>query len=82
MGGDRADPTHTTAAETAAETEGEMMFNKQFWKAATERAVKTGAQFVLVTLGVGLTGVTGDNTVNAFLLDYPTLEAPMQRGGR
>lgn len=49
------------------------MFNKAFWKAATERAIKTGAQFVLVTLGIGLTGVSGNTTVNAFLIDYPTL---------
>lgn len=49
------------------------MFTKQFWKAASERAIKTGAQFVLVTLGFGATGISGSETVNAFLLDYPTL---------
>ena len=49
------------------------MFTLGFWKAASERAVKTGAQFVLVILGIGLTGATGDVTVNAFLIDWPTL---------
>jgi len=49
------------------------MFSNAFWKAATERAIKTGAQFALVTLGFAATGISGDSTVNAFLLDYPTL---------
>jgi hypothetical protein len=50
------------------------MFNLQFWKAATERALKSGAQFVILTIGGGtVAGATGNETVNAFLLDYPTL---------
>jgi hypothetical protein len=50
------------------------MFTLAFWKAATERAVKSGAQFTLLTLGGGIAaGVGGNETINAFLLDYPTL---------
>ncbi len=50
------------------------MFSKAFWKAATERALKTGAQFVILTMSGGaLAGASGDTVINAFLLDYPTL---------
>jgi len=50
------------------------MFTLAFWKAATERAVKSGAQFVVLTIGGGaIAGATGDKAINAFLLDYPTL---------
>ncbi len=52
-------------------------FTKLFWVDATERAIKSGAQFVLLTLGFGLgagtaTGETAQ-TVNAFLLDWRVL---------
>lgn len=50
------------------------MFSKAFWKAATERALKTGAQFVILTMSGGaIAGASGDTVINAFLLDYPTL---------
>lgn len=50
------------------------MFTRKFWKAATERALKSGAQFVALTIGGGaIAGAAGNETVNAFLLDYPTL---------
>lgn len=50
------------------------MFKKSFWKAATERALKSGGQFVLLTIGGGaIAGASGDTVINAFLLDYPTL---------
>ncbi len=53
------------------------MFTLAFWKAATERALKSGAQFVLVTIGFGLvagtqTSETAD-VLNAFTLNYVTL---------
>lgn len=53
------------------------MFTLAFWKAATERALKTGAEFVLASLGVGVgAGVVGGEAgevINAFALDYVTL---------
>lgn len=50
------------------------MFTLVFWKAATERALKSGAQFVVLTIGGGaIAGATGQETVNAFLLNYPVL---------
>lgn len=50
------------------------MFTLAFWKAATERALKSGAQFVILTItGGAIAGAAGQDTVNAFLLDYPTL---------
>ncbi|WP_193510495.1 hypothetical protein [Cryobacterium sp. BB736] len=50
------------------------MFTFAFWKAATERAIKSGAQFVGLTIGGGIAaGVSGNEVINAFLLDYPTL---------
>lgn len=50
------------------------MFKKAFWKAATERALKSGAQFVILTMSGGaIAGASGDTVINAFLLDYPTL---------
>lgn len=53
------------------------MFTLVFWRAAFERALKTGAQFVLMTLGVGVgagvsDGATAD-VINAFTLNYVTL---------
>jgi hypothetical protein len=53
------------------------IFTIMFWKAATERAVKSGAQFVLVTIGFGL--IAGTQTsetaevLNAFTLNYVTI---------
>jgi hypothetical protein len=38
------------------------MFTRQFWLSATERAVKTGAQVLVVFLGA--------DVVNAFAVDY------------
>lgn len=53
------------------------LVSRIFWVDATERAVKSGAQFVLLTLGFGLVaGTQEDSTaqvVNAFLVDYKTL---------
>lgn len=50
------------------------MFTLAFWKAATERALKSGAQFVILTItGGAVAGAAGQETINAFLLDYPTL---------
>lgn len=50
------------------------MFTKHFWVAATERALKSGAQFVLLVIlgGVGAE-VAGNEPVNAFLLNYVTI---------
>lgn len=39
------------------------MFTKRFWKKATERAAKTGAQFTIGAVGL-------DVAVNAFTLDW------------
>lgn len=54
-----------------------MVFTLAFWKAATERALKTAAQFVLASIGVGVAAGTqsGDaaDVINAFALDYVTL---------
>jgi len=56
---------------------GFIMFTVAFWKAATERAVKTGAQFVAASLGVALgaaiAGGEDGQVINAFALDYFTL---------
>lgn len=53
------------------------MFTLAFWKAATERALKTGAEFVLASIGVGVgAGAVGGeaaDVINAFALDYVTL---------
>lgn len=53
------------------------MFTLAFWKAATERAAKSGAQFTLLTITGGLIagGASGETAevVNAFALDYVTL---------
>lgn len=48
------------------------LFTKTFWKDATERAIKTGAQFVLlVAVGGGV--IAESQTVNAFALDWQNL---------
>lgn len=53
------------------------MFTLVFWRAACERALKTGAEFVLLTLGVGVgAGASAGQTaavINAFTLNYLTL---------
>ena len=52
------------------------MFSKAFWRAAAERALKSGAQFVVLTIAAGAIAGAGDaeaQVVNAFLLDWPTL---------
>ena len=50
------------------------MFSLNFWKAATERAVKSGAQFMILTIGGGaIAGATGGEAVNAWLLNYQLL---------
>jgi hypothetical protein len=53
------------------------MFTLIFWKAATERAIKSGAQFVLITIGFGLIAGTQPTetaqTLNAFTLNYLTI---------
>jgi len=53
------------------------MWTKKFWKAAAERGIKTGAQFVLLILGVGVGAGAGESgtaqVVNALALDYATL---------
>lgn len=53
-------------------------FSKVFWQDASERAIKTAAQAVLLALGFGIgTGVVDGTemtqSVNAFLLDWRTL---------
>lgn len=40
------------------------MFTREFWKRATERAIKTGAQVL------GTVWLVGDVAANAFTLDY------------
>jgi hypothetical protein len=53
------------------------MFTLIFWKAATKRAIKSGAQFVLITIGFGLIAGTQPTetaqTLNAFTLNYLTI---------
>lgn len=53
------------------------MFTTVFWRATAERAVSTGAQFALLTLGVGLVAGTGDSlqadVINAFAVNWLTL---------
>lgn len=55
------------------------MFTKAFWKDATERAIKTAAQFVLVFIGVDGAGiaqlnwtVVGASVGGAVLASYVT----------
>ena len=54
-----------------------MLFTTAFWKGAAERALKSGAQFALLTLGVGLTAgaVDGETAqvINAFTVNFVTL---------
>lgn len=54
-----------------------MLFTTAFWKGAAERALKSGAQFALLTLGVGLTAGTVDGetaqVINAFTVNLATL---------
>lgn len=58
--------------------------SRDFWLGAAERAVKTGAQFFLMVLGVGVTaGVVDGQTasvVNALALDYLTLAGAFAGG--
>lgn len=52
------------------------MWTSAFWKAAAERALKSGAQFVLLTIFAGVAAGTGGDQsqiINAFLLDWQTL---------
>lgn len=53
------------------------MFNLEFWKGVAERGIKSGAQFALLTLGVGLTAgaVDGETAqvINAFTVNFVTL---------
>lgn len=53
------------------------MFTLAFWKAATERAIKSGAQFALIVIvgGAVAGGVETETAevVNAFALDYLTI---------
>lgn len=53
------------------------MWTKKFWKGAAERGIKSGAQFALLTLGVGLTAgaVDGETAqvINAFTVNFATL---------
>ncbi|QEP08725.1 holin [Glutamicibacter sp. ZJUTW] len=54
-----------------------MLWTKEFWKGVAERGIKTGAQFALLTLGVGVTAGTVDGeaaqVINAFAVDFVTL---------
>lgn len=54
-----------------------MIFTLAFWKGALDRALRSGAQFVLLVLGVGVAAGGVDNetaqTINAFALDYKAL---------
>ena len=53
------------------------MFSLLFWKGVAERGIKTGAQFALLTLGVGLTAGAVDSetaqVINAFTVNFATL---------
>lgn len=60
------------------------MFTLQFWRAAGERAAKTGAQFVLAVLGMAWTTAgLGDptaETLNAFSWNYLTIAGAFAAG--
>lgn len=53
------------------------MFTLEFWRGVAERGIKSGAQFALLTLGVGLTAGTVDGetaqVINAFTVNFVTL---------
>lgn len=60
------------------------MFTRKFWRAATERALKSGAQFVLAVLGVaavsaGIDTPTGE-VANALAWNYLTLLGALLAG--
>lgn len=54
-----------------------IFMTKSFWNGVLDRGIKSGAQFVLLVLGVGISagGVDSETaqTINAFALDYVTL---------
>jgi hypothetical protein len=61
------------------------MFTVDFWRGAAERALKSGAQFALLTLGVGVVagGVDGETAqvINAFTINFFTLGGAFLGGG-
>lgn len=50
---------------------------REFWNGAAERAIKTGAQFVLAVLGIGITagGIGSEEAqiISAFAIDWLTV---------
>lgn len=59
------------------------VFTKQFWLDTAERAIKTGGQFAIVFLGIGLVGDATDTTeiVNVFTIDFLNLGGVFLGGG-
>ena len=49
------------------------MFTMAFWRAAAERAIKSGGQFALLVVTAGMVGIGSDLVVDAWLLDYKTV---------
>lgn len=49
------------------------MFTVPFWKAAAERALKSGGQFALMVVLAGAVQLGGGSVVDAWLLDYRTV---------